>query len=255
MTLADSDSPRATRRDWIGLTVLALPCVLYSMDLTVLNLAVPHLTADLAPTSPLLWIVDIYGFLVAGSLITMGTLGDRIGRRRLLLIGAAAFGAASIGAALATTCRDADRGTRRARRRRRNARSVDARLDSQHVPRPAATHHGDRGVGRQLLRGWRHRPAARRSSPRALLVGIRIPAERAGDDPAAGARSGAAAGVPRPEPRPPGIHSAPRSRSSRCSPSSTESNESWQADRWRSQSRRSPPEPRSRPSSCGVSRR
>jgi DHA2 family multidrug resistance protein-like MFS transporter len=66
------------------------------MDLTVLHLAVPLLSADLKPSSAqLLWIIDIYGFLVAGSLITMGTLGDRIGRRRLLLIGAAAFGIAS----------------------------------------------------------------------------------------------------------------------------------------------------------------
>jgi len=74
------------------------------MDLTVLTLAVPSLTADLSPTSTeLLWIVDIYGFLVAGFLITMGTLGDRIGRRRLLLIGAGAFGAASILAAFAQT--------------------------------------------------------------------------------------------------------------------------------------------------------
>src|SRR5438093_3932050 len=88
---------RATRREWLGLAVIALPCLLYSMDLTVLNLAVPRLSADLKPTSvQLLWIVDIYGFLLAGSLITMGTLGDRIGRRRLLLIGAAAFGGASI---------------------------------------------------------------------------------------------------------------------------------------------------------------
>ncbi len=70
------------------------------MDLTVLDLAVPRLSADLKPTSSqLLWIVDIYGFLVAGSLITMGTLGDRIGRRRLLMIGAAAFGAGSVLAA------------------------------------------------------------------------------------------------------------------------------------------------------------
>ena len=97
-------TPRATRREWIGLAVLALPCLLYSMDLTVLNLAVPHLSADLKPSSSqLLWIVDIYGFLVAGSLITMGTLGDRIGRRRLLLIGAAAFGAASVLAAFSTS--------------------------------------------------------------------------------------------------------------------------------------------------------
>ena len=96
-----SAAPSAGRREWLGLAVLALPCLLYSMDLTVLNLAVPHLSADLAPSSAqLLWIVDIYGFLVAGSLITMGTLGDRVGRRRLLLIGAVAFGAVSVLAAL-----------------------------------------------------------------------------------------------------------------------------------------------------------
>ena len=95
---------RAGRREWIGLAVIALPCLLYSMDLTVLNLAVPHLSADLKPSSAqLLWIVDIYGFMIAGSLITMGTLGDRIGRRRLLLIGAAAFGAASVIAAFSSS--------------------------------------------------------------------------------------------------------------------------------------------------------
>jgi DHA2 family multidrug resistance protein-like MFS transporter len=94
---------KATRRDWIGLAVIALPCMLYSMDLTVLNLAVPALSGQLKPSSAeLLWIVDIYGFFVAGSLITMGTLGDRIGRRRLLMIGAAAFGIASLLAAFST---------------------------------------------------------------------------------------------------------------------------------------------------------
>ncbi len=94
---------RAGRREWVGLGVIALPCMLYSMDLTVLNLAVPSLSADLKPSSvELLWIMDIYGFLVAGSLITMGTLGDRIGRRKLLLIGAVVFGAASALAAFAT---------------------------------------------------------------------------------------------------------------------------------------------------------
>ncbi len=97
-------SSKATRREWIGLAVIALPCLLYSMDLTVLNLAIPSLSADLKPSSSqLLWIVDIYGFLVAGSLITMGTLGDRIGRRRLLLIGAVAFGIASVIAAFSTS--------------------------------------------------------------------------------------------------------------------------------------------------------
>jgi len=104
MSAAVALAPRATRREWIGLAVIALPCLLYAMDLTVLNLAVPKLSADLKPTSSqLLWIVDIYGFMVAGLLITMGTLGDRIGRRRLLLIGAAAFGVASVLAAFSTS--------------------------------------------------------------------------------------------------------------------------------------------------------
>jgi MFS transporter, DHA2 family, multidrug resistance protein len=95
---------RAGRHEWIGLGVLALATMLYSIDLTVLHLAVPSLTADLQPSSAqLLWIVDVYGFLLAGSLITMGTLGDRIGRRRLLLIGAATFGVASVLAAFSTS--------------------------------------------------------------------------------------------------------------------------------------------------------
>jgi DHA2 family multidrug resistance protein-like MFS transporter len=103
-TAAVSGQPRATRRDWLGLAVLALPCLLYAMDLTVLNLAVPALSADLRPTSvQLLWIVDIYGFMLAGSLITMGALGDRIGRRRLLLAGSVAFGVASVLAAFSAS--------------------------------------------------------------------------------------------------------------------------------------------------------
>jgi len=96
------DAPAlATRRDWLGLAVIALPCLLYAMDLTVLELALPRISEDLKPSSAtLLWIVDIYGFLVAGLLIPMDNLGDRIGRRRLLLLGAAGFGAASVLAAL-----------------------------------------------------------------------------------------------------------------------------------------------------------
>lgn len=95
---------RAGRREWIGLAVLALPTLLIALDFTALHLAVPHLSADLRPTSTqMLWIVDIYGFMIAGLLVPMGTLGDRIGRRRLLLIGGAAFGAASVLAALSTS--------------------------------------------------------------------------------------------------------------------------------------------------------
>jgi DHA2 family multidrug resistance protein-like MFS transporter len=96
--------PLAGRREWIGLSVLALACLLYVMDLTVLHLAVPAISEDLQPTSTqLLWIIDIYGFMVAGFLVTMGTLGDRIGRRKVLLIGAAAFGVTSVAAAFSTT--------------------------------------------------------------------------------------------------------------------------------------------------------
>jgi DHA2 family multidrug resistance protein-like MFS transporter len=91
-------------RNWLGLAVIALPCAVYAMDLTVLNLAVPAVSADLQPSSTqLLWIVDSYGFLVAGLLITMGALGDRVGRRRVLLVGAAGFGVVSVLAAYAPT--------------------------------------------------------------------------------------------------------------------------------------------------------
>lgn len=106
MELRESqDTPKkATRKEWLGLAVIALPCLLYAMDLTVLNLAIPRISEELKPSSSeLLWIVDIYGFMVAGMLITMGTLGDIIGRRKLLLIGACAFGVASLLAAFSTT--------------------------------------------------------------------------------------------------------------------------------------------------------
>ncbi|SFC55141.1 MFS transporter [Streptomyces aidingensis] len=98
-----TDTPTtAGRREWTGLAVLALPTVLLALDLSVLHLAAPRLSADLRATSTeLLWILDIYGFMIAGFLITMGTLGDRIGRRRLLLIGAVGFAAASVAAAWA----------------------------------------------------------------------------------------------------------------------------------------------------------
>ncbi|MEV2272459.1 MFS transporter [Nonomuraea africana] len=100
----DPADHRAGPREWLGLFVLTLPTILLALDATVLNLAVPHLSADLKPSSTeLLWTVDIYGFMIAGFLVTMGTLGDRIGRRRLLMIGALGFGLASILAAKSTS--------------------------------------------------------------------------------------------------------------------------------------------------------
>nr|WP_040702821.1 MFS transporter [Nocardiopsis ganjiahuensis] len=92
----------AGARQWAGLGLLALPTVLLGLDVTVLYLALPSMAAALDPSAAqTLWIMDAYGFLVAGFLITMGTLGDRIGRRRLLLTGMTAFAAVSVFAAFA----------------------------------------------------------------------------------------------------------------------------------------------------------
>ncbi|MEU0493053.1 MFS transporter [Nocardiopsis sp. NPDC006139] len=103
---ANSTAPAARPgwRAWAGLAVLSLPTTLRALDVTVLYLALPHLSTDLGATATeRLWIIDVYGFMVAGLLVLMGTLGDRIGRRRLLLLGATAFGAASVLAAYSTT--------------------------------------------------------------------------------------------------------------------------------------------------------
>jgi DHA2 family multidrug resistance protein-like MFS transporter len=95
--------PRAGRREWLGLAVLFLPTLLVAVDNTVLGFALPGISAALAPSATeLLWIVDVYPLALAGLLVTMGTLGDRFGRRRLLLIGVAGFGAVSAAAAFAT---------------------------------------------------------------------------------------------------------------------------------------------------------
>ncbi|MCM6776930.1 MFS transporter [Nocardia sp. CDC159] len=100
MNTAIATPRRATARDWGGLGVLVLALLLISVDATVLDIAVPAISAHLAPTTPqLLWIIDVYSFVLAGLLVTMGALGDRIGRRRLLLLGAVGFGLASAVAA------------------------------------------------------------------------------------------------------------------------------------------------------------
>ncbi|WP_242672150.1 MFS transporter [Stutzerimonas kirkiae] len=97
--------PRAAGpREWIGLALLALPTLLIGLEVTLLHLVLPVLAVDLRPTSvQTLWIVDIYGFMIAGFLVTMGTLGDRIGRRRLMMIGAAGFAIASVIAAFSSS--------------------------------------------------------------------------------------------------------------------------------------------------------
>lgn len=91
---------RATWRQWLGLAVLSLPVLMLATDITVLFLAMPSISDDLQPTSSqLLWVLHIGEFFAAGLVITMGRVGDRIGRRRLLMLGVATYGFASAVAA------------------------------------------------------------------------------------------------------------------------------------------------------------
>ncbi|MGW7099077.1 MFS transporter [Streptomyces sp. NPDC054883] len=104
MTNPAATARLAGRREWIAFTVLVLPLLLVSMDVSVLYFAIPAITRQLDPSATQqLWIFDSYAFALSGLLITMGSLGDRIGRRKLLLTGATAFGLASVGAAYATS--------------------------------------------------------------------------------------------------------------------------------------------------------
>ncbi|MEV7793891.1 MFS transporter [Streptomyces sp. NPDC087512] len=98
-TLRTAQPTEAVRRPgrWLALSVLVLAVLLVAVDATVLGLATPYISEDLAPSgTQLLWIGDVYSFVIAGLLVTMGSLGDRIGRKRILLLGATAFGAISV---------------------------------------------------------------------------------------------------------------------------------------------------------------
>lgn len=94
---------KAGRREWIGLGVLSLPTLLVSINVFLLLLAIPQMSQALGASSvEQLWILDIYGFTLSGLMITMGTLGDRLGHRKLLIGGGVAFGLVSILAAFST---------------------------------------------------------------------------------------------------------------------------------------------------------
>ncbi|WP_029149521.1 MFS transporter [Microbacterium indicum] len=104
MATTELTARRAGAREWSALVVLTLAIVLLAVDATVLALAVPALTRALEPSATeVLWIGDIYSFAIAGLLVTMGNVSDRVGRRRMLIIGAASFGIASVLAAFAPT--------------------------------------------------------------------------------------------------------------------------------------------------------
>jgi MFS transporter, DHA2 family, multidrug resistance protein len=100
----ETEAPRVGARGWAALVVLMLPVLLVSVDNTVLSFALPEISISLAPSgAEQLWIIDVYPLVLAGLLVTMGTLGDRFGRRRLLLIGATGFAVVSALAAFAPT--------------------------------------------------------------------------------------------------------------------------------------------------------
>ncbi|SDK93009.1 MFS transporter, DHA2 family, multidrug resistance protein [Glycomyces sambucus] len=102
MTLTAPETPVRTLSPRLALVLLALPAMLIAIDISVLSVALPQMAADLRPSpTELLWMNDIYGFMVGGTMITMGAVGDRIGRRRLIVICSAAFAAASALAAFA----------------------------------------------------------------------------------------------------------------------------------------------------------
>ncbi|MEV0172336.1 MFS transporter [Streptomyces sp. NPDC050803] len=105
-TLQPATTTEAVKRPgrWLALSVLVLAVLLVAVDATVLGLATPYISEDLRPSgTQLLWIGDVYSFVIAGLLVSMGSLGDRIGRKKILLVGATAFGAISVLNAYATT--------------------------------------------------------------------------------------------------------------------------------------------------------
>lgn len=102
--ISDAAARPVTWRGWAALVVLMLPVLLVSVDNTVLSFALPEIALALQPTSAQqLWIIDAYPLVLAGLLVTMGTLGDRFGRRRMLLIGATGFAIVSALSAFAPT--------------------------------------------------------------------------------------------------------------------------------------------------------
>ncbi|MEE8599940.1 MAG: MFS transporter [Euzebya tangerina] len=183
-----ADQP-TTRRAWVGLAVLSLATVVYAMDFTILHLAVPAITADLQPTATeLLWILDVYGLVVAATLILMGVLGDRYGRRRLLHDGAAGFAICSILAALATT--PSQLIAARAALGLAGATIAPATLSLLFALFTAApAGHRDWDLGGQLLRRFGGWSTAGRSGAGALLVGVGVAPRCPGDGDARRARS------------------------------------------------------------------
>lgn len=102
--LSQDDGARVGARGWAALAVLMLPVLLVSVDNTVLSFALPEISLALRPSgAEQLWVIDVYSLVLAGLLVTMGVMGDRFGRRRMLFIGATGFAVVSVLAAFAPT--------------------------------------------------------------------------------------------------------------------------------------------------------
>ena len=98
------DGTTIYRRRWWSMAVLSLSLLVISVDNTIVNVALPTLARVLsAGTSELQWIVDAYILVFAGLLISAGSLGDRFGRRRMLLVGCAIVGGGSVASAFVTS--------------------------------------------------------------------------------------------------------------------------------------------------------
>ena len=195
----------------LALAALVLPVLLISIDMTVLGTALPVLAEDLDPgAAEQLWIVDAYSFVLAGLLVTMGTLGDRIGRRRLLMWGAAAFGVASVLAAFAPTA-----GTlvvARALLGLGGATLMPSTfsLIKTTFPEPRRRATAVAVWSAAFSGGAAAGPVVGGRAARALLVGLGLPDQRPGDRAAAGGRPGRPAREPGPAPGPvrPGLGGA-----------------------------------------------
>lgn len=167
---------------WLALSVLVLAVLLVAVDATVLGLATPFLSEDLKPSgTQLLWIGDVYSFVIAGLLVSMGSLGDRIGRKKLLLIGATAFGAVSVLNAYATSPEMMIVARALLGVAERDPDAVHPGAHPEPLPRPARAQPRHRHLGCHGLGRCRRRTGRRRFPPGALLVGFGLPHQPARD--------------------------------------------------------------------------
>ena len=198
----DTIDPKAYARRWKTLAVLSLSLLIIGLDNTVLNVALPTLQTHFSASgSTLQWIVDSYLLSFAGVLLTMGTLGDRFGRKRALQSGLAAVRRRERARRVRPERRPADRAARRDGHRRRDDHAGHAVGDHGRLPARGARQ-GDRHLVGDRGRRHRPRPVRRRAAARVVLVELGVLAQRADRRRRAGRR--ASCSSPRAATRDPG---------------------------------------------------